>query len=385
MNVKEIRAESGIHIFTVPHAIARLAYAAALVVVPAVAASAQPVVTNVSGSWTQKGSITIQGTNFGTKPTAAPTIWDDCSGTSIYDLWTGGWPSGSVNSTYNIAYRTPINGVPLPHNRITKYLAGAHGESGGADAGYDVMVWKNRTISGTAYTYASWYYRTDPKWVFGLGFGDDNFKNYAWSNGGEPYAGQYMYVEYNPRFTCATCTNGSWAGHFGWGADATNLYQQWVKVEMEIKWSQGSDGSAKVWDNGRLVINYAGVTDKDNVDALMTGTSRTDAIGGYGRDYPSPTNWRYFADLYLDYSIARVILGDAPTLSASTRREVQIPTAWSNSSVSVSANLGAFADGSTAYLYVVDGSGRVNTAGMPVVLGSSTPLLSPPTNVRILR
>lgn len=385
MNVKEIRTEIRIHKVTVRDGLTRLGCVAALVVVPAVSASAQPVVTGASGSWKQKSTITIQGSNFGTKPTAAPAIWDDCSGTSIYDKWTGGWPSG-LSSTYNIGYRTMVNGVPMPHSRITKYLAGAHAGAGGADAGTAVMVWKNRNISGTAYTYASWYYRADPNWKFNLGDPpDNNFKNYAWSNGGEPYVGQYEYIEYNTRFSCATCNDGYWAGHFGYGAQATNLFSQWVKVEMEIKWSQGSDGWAKVWDNGRLVINYTGATDKDNVDALMSGTSRTDAIGGYARSYPSATNWRYFADIYLDYSIARVILGNAATLSASTRREVQVPTAWSTSSISVSANLGAFADGSTAYLYVVDGSGRVNSAGLPVVLGSSMTSIAPPTNVRILR
>jgi hypothetical protein len=275
-----------------------------------------------------------------------------------------------------------INGVPMPHSRITKYLAGAHAENSGAGAGWNVAVWKNRTItSSPSYTYASWYYRGDPRWSFG---DDDNFKSYSWSSGGEPYEGQYLYLEHNPRFVSATST-GAWAGFFGWGNDATNLFAQWIKVEIEVKWSQQSDGRARVWDNGRLVIDYSGVTDKDNLNALISGSSRTDGLGGYARMAGQPNNWRYMADLYLDYSIARVVLGNAPTLAASTIRELQIPTAWSNTSITFQANLGAFASGQTAYVYVVDANGVVSATGRPVVLTSGPPPPAAPTNIRILR
>ena len=108
------------------------------------------------------------------------------------------------------------------------------------------------------------------------------------------------------------------------------------------------------------------------------GTTRTEGIGGYSSEYPNKSNWRYFADVYLDYSRARVILGNAPTLDASTVREVQVPTSWSDSSISVTANLGKFADGRTAYLYVVDANGVVNAVGTPIVAAGDEADTTPP-------
>ena len=52
-------------------------------------------------------------------------------------------------------------------------------------------------------------------------------------------------------------------------------------------------------------------------------------------------------------------------------REVQVPTSWSATSIAVTANLGAFATGSTAYVYVVDPNGQVS-AGRPVTIGAGT-------------
>src|SRR5206468_6506821 len=102
----------------------------------------------------------------------------------------------------NIAYRGPIRGIAPPHQRVGRYLAGAHAESGGFDAGYNVMVWKNRTVSFPSYTYASWYQRSDDAWTFG---GDDNYKVYDWCLGGNPYdLPNNWYAEYNPRPTSRT-------------------------------------------------------------------------------------------------------------------------------------------------------------------------------------
>lgn len=353
---------------------------AAWLVVASASAAAQPVITNASGSWGQKGTVTIQGSGFGTKPSAAPVVWDDASATNILTKWDGGWPTSEA-SAYMVRYTAPIRGIAPPHNRVGRYLAGAHGGTS-ATTGWNVMVWKNRSITYPAYTYASWYQRSDPAWVFldgNTADTDNNFKIFAWSMGNEPYmqAGSYCYVEHNPRFQSLNGT-GAWAGTcFGWGSTATNLFTQWTKIEMEMKWTNQSDGYIKVWDNGRLVVDARNIATD-----TFGGNARNDAIGGFARAAGQSNNWRYFADLYLDYSRARVILGNTPTLANSTIREVQIPSAWSSSSITISANLGKFADGQTAYLFVVDPNGVANATGFPVTL-----LRAPgsPMNVRILR
>src|SRR5688500_5954527 len=90
-------------------------------------ASAQPTIASTSGQWAHKSTVTIAGSGFGSKATAAPVIWDDASGASINDKWDGAWPN--CNATYNLGYRTPAQvgrNIPLPHNRVTRYIAGSH-------------------------------------------------------------------------------------------------------------------------------------------------------------------------------------------------------------------------------------------------------------------
>ncbi len=352
----------------------------ALPLVFAAGADAQPSVSSMAGTWSHKGNVTITGTSFGAKGTAAPAVWDDASGSDIRALWDGAWPDCANNGPYNLGYRTPSQvgrNIPLPHSRITRYIAGAHNPNQGFNCGYNVIFFKNRTLTLPGYSYLAWYERVDDGWRFG---GDDNFKTFAYAGGSTPYeSNRNWYIEYNPRPTSRT-SGASWHindasgslqtpdvnGHSWWWNGAINpMSGVWRKIELEIKHTSAADGYIRQWENGALKIDYLGPTDR------MSGNVRTYGIGGYARMYGFTSNWRYFADVYLDYTRARVVLGNASTLAASTLREVQIPTSWSTTSIAISANLGAFANGATAYLFVVDANGQVS-AGRPVTIGSGS-------------
>lgn len=353
----------------------------------AASAGAQPAISAVAGSYAQNAAVTITGSGFGTKPVAAPVVWDDSSGT-LLSKWTGGWPNCSTNATYNIAPRAPIRGINPPHARVGKYYAGAHAEENGYCGGWDVMLFKSFSgVTTPVNIYASWYQRADDNWVFGLGSpADDNYKVIDWTTDATPYGQTDVYGTYNPSPT-STTSIPVWAFSPGmgrtttdWGGNATNpMGGTWTKVEAILRWSAGTDGRLQVVDNGNLQIDYTGITDN-----APSGT-RTFGIGGYARSR-DVNNWRYFTDLYLDTTWARVMLGNASTLTASTKREMQIPSAWSNTSITITANLAAFSEGQTAYLYVFDSTGRSNANGYPVALGTSTSRPpAPPTNVRIIK
>ena len=354
----------------------------ALVFLLAVCASAQaqPIIFTTSGSFSHKSIVSATGSGFGTKSTPAPVVWDDASGADINDKWDGAWPDN--NPAYNLVYRAPLRGITLPHSHITRYIAGAHGEGLGPTSGYAVILFKTREITYPAYTYASWYQRADDAWVFGQ---DNNFKTFAFSVGTSPYElPNNWYVNYNTPFPNNKTSGASYVlgddsngvalefpdanDHRQWWDDAVNpMSGVWTKVEMEIKYTNQNDGYIKLWENGVLRIDYAGHTDR------LPGTLRTEGIAGYARMYGQPKNWRYFADVYLDYTRSHIVLGNAPTYAASTIREVQLPTSWSDSSVSFVVNLGKLADDGIAYLYVVDSNGEANALGMPVNTGSMMP------------
>jgi len=206
------------------------------------------------------------------------------------DKWDGVWPD--QNATYNTAYRLPQRGIGLPHANITKYIAGSHYSSSGANAGYNVIFWKNRTIASyPAYTYVSWYQRVDDAWLFQDNLTpdkDNNIKMSAFSVCCSPYElPNNWYLEYNPRPSSRTSIpawhiNDDGAslqspdanGRSWWWSEAVNpMSGGWAKIEQEIKYSRQSDGYIKLRENGVLKVNYAGPTDK------YAGTARSEGIG----------------------------------------------------------------------------------------------------------
>jgi hypothetical protein len=352
-------------------------------------AAAAPAVHGVSGTLSHKGTVTVSGAGFGAKAAAAPVVWDDASGTDMLAKWTGVWPTGSSDSSYNLQYRAPVRGISLPHSNISRYITGC-GIGGDATTGENVMMWKSRVMTSyPAYSYFSWYQRSDDRWLFR---GDNNYKVWDFSNGSEPYdLPNNWYIEYNPRPTSLSAIP-SWHinddafpdGLNGdirawWGAEAINpMAGAWTKIELQIRYDKTSSGYVKLWENGVLKIDYSGRTDG------LPGNVRAEAVGGFQRAH-STSAWRYFADVYVDYTPARVVLANNAALPLATVIEPQIPTAWSAGSITLSVNLGKFAPGQTAYLFVVDAAGNPSATGYPVTVGRSAGnRLPPPQRLRIL-
>jgi hypothetical protein len=353
---------------------------------------AAPQLQSVSGALNHGATVTITGSGFGAKTTAAPLAWDDATGNAVTDIWNGVWPNALPG--YNLGYYTPMRGIPLPHSHVTRYIAGAHAADTGANSGYDVLMWKHVTVPALPfYIYASWYQRADSQWHFG---GDNNFKTFDWSNGDAPYANapngpQNWYVCYGPPHPNSVTDEGAqWTtaagtpledpdqnGHIAWWGNAVNPMAEWSKVEIAIKVSDQHDGYVNIWENGKQVMNYVGITDN------YGGTHRAVAVGGYARMQGYPGNWRYFDDVYVDTTLSRVVLADKPVLSQATIVENQIPSAWNDGSITARVNLGKFAAGEAAYLFVVDASGNPSAAGLAVTVGGTSVTPNPPSDVSV--
>jgi len=115
------------------------------------------------------------------------------------------------------------------------------------------------------------------------------------------------------------------------------------------------------------------------------------ALNGHTLDYPNMldnagrgcgTAGSYnYDDIFVDFTQARVEIGDAATWSAVRKKEVQLPVAWSGGSVQVRLNSGEFTAGQQVYVYVVDSSGAVNSSGFPAKIGGTAIAPKPPTDV----
>ena len=94
-------------------------------------------------------------------------------------------------------------------------------------------------------------------------------------------------------------------------------------------------------------------------------------IGGFAR-VPRLNNgnnsFRYFAGVYMDNTHARVMLGDNQNYNTCSIMEPQIPSAWTESSINISANLGNLPDSGVAYLFVFDADNNHNSVGYPVTI-----------------
>lgn len=369
---------------------------------------AAPVVTGVQGRVQHKGVITIQGSAFGTKAQAAPTVWDDCSGTDPLAKWDFAYPFLN-DPAFRLNYRTPaqvtkangvVGGVAPPHKNTTKYLAAAHYNSGPVDVhrGTAVCAGKNNQ-QGQVYTYISCYQMIDPAWSHDSG-SDYNWKEYDWAAGnGYMGDGPNLYFDnkyiVNPTIqwgvnyleglnarvvsvnTALVDYYPSTGGVFA-KISAPGPKQGWRKVELVLK-HNSSDGFHRIYQNNRL--NWEVYLDDDN---LSSPTARAETvIGGYVREAGSTerykNNWRYYADVYYDHSLARVVIADAATYSQATIVEPQIPSAWSSTQITATVNLGKLPDSGTAYLFVFAEDNSANSVGYPVTLGGSTTQPPPDT------
>jgi hypothetical protein len=74
-------------------------------------------------------------------------------------------------------------------------------------------------------------------------------------------------------------------------------------------------------------------------------------------------------EFYMDSARARVEVCDTATWSARRRCELQLPTAWSDASITATFKKGYLPSSTTAYVYVINAAGNVNAAGFPVTVG----------------
>lgn len=79
-----------------------------------------------------------------------------------------------------------------------------------------------------------------------------------------------------------------------------------------------------------------------------------------------PRSYEYVDSLYVDDSWHRVLLCAQATWSACTKPEVQIPTAWTDTQVSVVVRRAGLQGTSPLYVYVVNGQGEVNAQGLRI-------------------
>lgn len=339
---------------------------------------AAPEISSVSGKSINDSEVVIAGYNFGSKSPASPLLWDTfengTNGVAIQNINAiiGSWDTGAGSD--NVFYST-----------IRGYGGSAKSARHPFSSGYNSSLSKNAASFPIIFM-------DFKRYVPNLSNPPSNYKPWRWygnSDGFQIFKG----------WGCESSSYSVQTDYESGGQSITNWtspalqYDTWE--HYRVIYNQGSVNTS----NGTLIVTKNGVTDGYNSTALKIRTLAGSVInqiriGHYfdssNRGCGSNSGVVIFTDnVYIDNTWARVEIGNKPQYANCNHSEVQIPTGWSNSSISIKFNQGSFQSGNTAYLFVVDENGNVNSTGYPIVIGGggdSPPPTSPapPTGLIIL-
>lgn len=354
-----------------------------------------PAVTSVTGVLLDATTITISGSGFGTKATAAPLKWDDFEsgtlGAVVGNGWaltrgynagatgfTPSWPTYSntvlrTGSSRSVKHPFEDQGFTCPDPEGCEW-SNSYGLTGDSGFPANVNLDSGTFTSGLTFPVLYidfWYYiNNDP-------VEPRNIKIFRIHTGENGTPNSYLNIY---------CSGNSDEMRFGGDGGDADVYNhcdfgcgplptrdlatfwtnQWRHIQAYLV-----ESSAGVQD-GKAQIYTDYVNDpSDNTFMTRTGSTHWNTvwIGNYigkGSEAWCPNSYTknhyvYTDDAYIDTTPARIEIGDNISYSACTHREIQIPTAWSSSSISATIHKGSFASVSGQYLFVVDGTNTPST------------------------
>lgn len=353
---------------------------------------AAPQVTQISGTVGHGNSITINGTGFGVKSPAAPYIWANFDDGSSQPSALGqikSWSTPNFSPTTGVGVRNTTGMQSYLWNFQEQNFSAAMGNipSGFGWNDYNQPLYLFRKGKRNFSIPSSMNWKNLRLW-----YADGSFYTQI-GNGNISEEGlghaAYMCAWQSP--TSGVCPDGITEEQTRGFSDG-----RW-NTEQFIWRAQSGPGATDAYFeyivNGRRAVAVPYTDYAQKVLAMKQGTPG-DAFYVHDQsanDPDPPSGSRtWWDDIYVDRTWARVMLSNSPTWgtsSAGPLHEIQIPTAWSSSSITVQVNVGELPGGSTAYLYVVDANGVANASGFPVTIGGGGGggSLPAPSNLSIIQ
>lgn len=144
--------------------------------------------------------------------------------------------------------------------------------------------------------------------------------------------------------------------------------EKWVHLEYELDTAKGV---VRMYEDGR----FRG-EDHFDPEAVYKGkySPTLSLIGTNAKQLRLQES--DIAEIYVDKTLQRVVIGNAAKYSDVTHRELQRPVLWGDGKIKVEVHLGALTLRDNLHLYVLDGDSSVNEQGFPLCV--SLPCASPP-------
>jgi hypothetical protein len=336
-------------------------------------------IISTAGTVSSGESISIDGTGFGSKISGPPAMWD---------TFDGGLPGSTV--------RDPIVGPDWTINtvgsvNIPPVYSNLYSRSGALSAKctFPVEQWACQFASTTPGVihpeiYFSAYMRCDYFYPYTI-----NHKlfrvhhTYFNTNIGYPNIYVGIMAGINASLISQDAVLPLYTREYFPYSFASYL-TNWVRLEgyFYASTGQAADGTMRFSIDNVVLVNETSAINQ--IDAASSGWE-TVAFGDFLGHSESPgTSDSYWDDVYVDYTQARVEIGNSIVFNECTHREIQIPSAWADNSITVTFNQGSFNVGDSVYLFVVDSTGSASS-GFQLTIGTPNTswLITPPSNLRI--
>jgi hypothetical protein len=312
------------------------------------AASSIPIITSLPTSISNGQSIEISGSQFGAKSPAKPYLWATMNNGSLSPSTLG------IITSWGY-----VNRVSLNSNEGVAQTGCAKTNS------WDIYNQLDSDL-GIRSVGFNWNDPSQKTYIFikekhNFVFTNQNWKTVRiWSRGFG--SGNNFYVQAGNRCMYSEGIMTS-CQYFPNGFKLVQAENQWNTQEYILQSNSSSniaDGSIKFYSNGLYAFGSSALKLYDG-STLM---SYLIPANGVIEAFNAVTNNALinYDDIYVDNTWSRVVIGDQPTYSASTHREIQIPYSWdaSGTAIGIVVNQGTFANGTKAYLFVIDSDGNIS-------------------------
>jgi hypothetical protein len=329
-----------------------------LILLLAATSYADPAPSGSSGIVSHGQTVTITGSGFGTKATAAPQLWDAVENISSYSALTDG-------QTITVGGSNPWDAQCAGSWCAAEDTCIKMETSAGDQRGVSTKQYKStsdvcgrlegHTITAGTKIYASYWMKLDGDANNGGANDNNKFMRLSGTTDADTYSYNSNH-DYVYRDSGGYCTVGDPSRWFEYAF----LANQWNFIEVWI------DSSARTW--GAAMNGVSVTTDGSWANCTSFNFSRVwmigyDAVGG--------PRVAQIDDIYVDNTLARVAICSGSTWAARGHCEVQPPSSWSDASLAVTINQGSFGATDSAYLYVADSTGAINSSGYSITFGGS--------------
>ena len=352
----------------------------------ATVAQAAPTISSITGTMTHGAiGIAVSGAGFGTKAVAAPKVFENFDSNDS-GRQNGDTIHGKTCSNYGAWLNATYRAIPT-------YTTANQRSANSTLSSYVHMV-ANNVASNAGHMYVqfaathqptvlvSWWMRLSASGITGSGnikltriidnSGQTGDNSAAWADAYSPPQAYCCIVSYDGDADPLQL----WPSNGHATLNYTQPIDTWYQVIVMKKASSDglSDGSERIYINGVELENTTVAPNWHNQQIGGTGNAWERMLfNDYIANYTAGDFYIQVDDVYIDTTWQSVWIGDAATWADCTHREVQIPTAWADDGITLTANQGSFDTLVGKYLYAMDNAGLVNSDGYPIPAAQGDP------------